>query len=208
MTVITDDERRASYVSAMGQSLGDLHHDIENDVAWLLRKWNEFDVLFDGDDEQLALLNRVASNFFYSLQQRWYEDAMLHISRLTDPPESGRGRQSNLTVRRIPAEIADTGLKAAVDAAVGVALAKSEFARVWRNKRLAHSDLQFSGRRSLAGLPAATRVAVREAVDALCEPTILIARHFGRSAALASGRDPWGVQSLLTHLRRSVREAS
>jgi hypothetical protein len=70
MTVITDSERRAGYVLAMGQDLGDLHHDLENEAALLLRKWNDFDELFNDDSQQLELLNKVASNFFYLLQQR------------------------------------------------------------------------------------------------------------------------------------------
>ena len=56
-TTISDEERRARYVAAMGQSLGDLHHDIENEAALLLRKWDEFDELFNDDPQQIELLN-------------------------------------------------------------------------------------------------------------------------------------------------------
>jgi hypothetical protein len=206
MTVITDSERRAGYVKVMGPALGDLHHDIENEAAVLLRKWDDFDELFNDDAQQLELLNRVASNFFYFLQQRWYEDALLHISRLTDPPESGGRRQVNLTIRRLPDNISDPTLRATVETAVARALDRSHFARVWRDRRVAHSDLMFSGQNSVAGLPAATRAGVREAIEAICEPTHLISTHFGQSVALASARDPWGVRSLLAHLRRSVRD--
>ena len=208
MTIITDEERRAGYVRAMGQGLGDLHHDLENEIASLLQKWSEFDELFNGDEQQLAMLNRVASNFFYLLQQRWYEDAMLHVSRLTDPAESGRGGQSNLTIRRLPLEITEPGLKASVEGAVEVAVVKSEFARVWRNKRLAHRDLQWSGKHDLTGLPPATRTGVRNAITALCEPIRLIGAQFGQPVALTSFRDPWGVRALLHHLRRSSGDAS
>jgi hypothetical protein len=96
----------------MGEPLGNLYHDLENEVALLLRKWDEFDELFNDDQAQLALLNQVASNFFSFLQVRWHEDAMLHISRLTDPPETGRGRQANLTVRRLSLAVTDQNLKA------------------------------------------------------------------------------------------------
>jgi len=41
MLTMTDSERRAGYVNVMGTSLGNLYHDLENEVALLVRKWDE-----------------------------------------------------------------------------------------------------------------------------------------------------------------------
>ena len=202
MTVVTDDERRAQYIGAMGQLLGDLYHDLENEAAYLLHKWDEFDVLFNDEEGQLELLNRVAPNFFYRLRQRWYEDAMLHISRLTDPAESGGRSQANVTIRRLPQTVVDPSLRAMVEAAVAAALARCAFARRWRDKRLAHGALEFSRRSSLASLPQATKAGVRDAIAAICGPLRIISEHYGHSPALDIAKDQWGARALLLRLRR------
>ena len=64
MLTMTDSERRAGYVNVMGTSLGNLYHDLENEVALLVRKWDEFDELFNDDEGQLALLNLVDATRF------------------------------------------------------------------------------------------------------------------------------------------------
>lgn len=140
-THMTDDEIRAEYVAAMAPELGNLQRDLQNDLAWLLRKWSEFGELYKDEKPRIALLNRVASNFFYFLQCWFYEDAMLHISRLSDPPETGGSKRPNLTIMRLPLAISDAALREKVETAVAEAHGRCQFARTWRNKRLAHSDL-------------------------------------------------------------------
>jgi len=202
---MTDDEVRAEYVQVMGPDLGNLQHELQNEVAWLLRKWNEFGELYKDDHDQIELLNRVASNFFHFLQTWFYEDAMLHISRLTDAPETGgRSKQANLTVMRLPLVISDATLKANVEASVDQARARSQFARDWRNKRIAHADLDVRHKGYAAALPAVTRKDIEESAEALSKPVRLVNEHFGHQSLLWTLSDPWGVSSLVYHLKRAV----
>jgi hypothetical protein len=72
----------------MGPELGSLYHELEEEVDWLQQKWNEFRELFAKGAERIELLNTVAPNFFYMLHKLMFEDAMLHLCRLTDSSQT------------------------------------------------------------------------------------------------------------------------
>ena len=107
----SEDGLRAGYVEVMGPELGNTRKSLQNDFAWLQRKWMEFGELFQRGQDRIDLLNSTASNFFYFLNKLLYEDALLHIARITDPAESF-GRQ-NLSVTRLAGAIAELGLRVA-----------------------------------------------------------------------------------------------
>lgn len=131
------------YVRVMGNDLGRLFYELVLEKDWLSDKWAVFDALFEQGPERIALLNRTASNFFGTLNKLLYEDAMLHLSRLTDPPDSGGGK-TNLTVTRLPSLIGDPKFKASVEADVERFVKACSFARDVPNRLLAHKDLRTS----------------------------------------------------------------
>src|ERR1700730_13659714 len=96
----------------MGRELGDLSFQLQDDFDWLRSKWREYKELFGKGQERIDLLNFAASNFFFFLNRLLFEDAMLHLCRLTDPPKS-RDR-ANLSVRAIADFVADQKLKDSV----------------------------------------------------------------------------------------------
>lgn len=201
---MTNDERRTELLGAMGAELGNLYHKLESELAWLMRKHQELGDLFSEDDAQVALLNRVASNFFYFLERMYFESALLHIARLTDPPQTGgRGPQTNLSVQALPLAVTDSTLRTQVQSAVDVALTTSRFARDWRNKRIAHADLAVYRQGPASGLPEVRLKDIAKASDAIAEPLRLVAAHFGVSVALLSLGDPWGARALVEYLRRA-----
>ena len=71
---------------AMEPGLTQLYDELLDDFDWLRRKWSEFQELYGKGQERIDVLNAAASNFFYLLQQVFFENAMLHLSRLTDRP--------------------------------------------------------------------------------------------------------------------------
>lgn len=202
---MNDSKLRAERVAAMGPELGHLYHELENEVAWLMRKQREFGDLFADDDAQVALLNRVASNFFAFLERMYFEDALLHIARLTDPATTGgRATQANLTIRALPAAVADATLQVHVQTAVDAALSASGFARDWRNKRLAHADLAVHRQGAASGLPEVFRQDLARAADAIAEPLKLVAQSYEVSTAFLNLGDPWGAKALLDYLQNST----
>ena len=59
----------------------------------------EFEQLF-GNTVRVDLLNRVGGAFFADVQQIFWDDVLLQMTRLTDPPQT-RGKD-NLTIQRLP----------------------------------------------------------------------------------------------------------
>src|ERR1019366_14516 len=122
----------------MDAGLEVLFKSLECELDWLQAKWSEYQEVFGGGPRRREVLNTVASNFFYLLEQLLFQDAMLQLCRLTDrarSPVKG-GPAENLTVQMLAEAIADPTLKAAVASAAGQAREKCEFARQWRDKWL------------------------------------------------------------------------
>jgi AbiU2 len=123
---LTDDEVRAEYIRVMGGELGLLYSELQDELEWLRDKWGEYHQLFCNGPERIDMLNAVASNFFVLLQRLLFDDAMMHLSRLTDPPQSA-GRDT-LTVMRLADQIHDPSLKASAKNQAAQARARCEFA--------------------------------------------------------------------------------
>ena len=79
--------------------------------------------------------------FTWDIQNVLWDDLLLRVCRLTDPPKSAGKR--NLTVTRLPAfcQQRDAALHDHVAQLVQTAVQAAEFARDWRNRRISHSDL-------------------------------------------------------------------
>lgn len=123
---------------------------------------------------------------------------MLHLCRLTDPAEI-KGRK-NLTVMALTENIIDPAFKVRVQLSVEEVQKNSEFARKWRNRRLAHADLQTFRK----GLPPVDSANIDTALKSIGSLLALIEDHFGLPH-FALMRDPWGAKSLVYWLERTKR---
>lgn len=126
--------------------MGSLCHELREDVDWLQNKWMEFQHLFGAGMERIELLKTVAPNFFGFLHKMMFEDAMLHVCRLTDSVETrvGKATRRNLTVLALPDAISDLAFRNEVAALANESRRKCEFARPLRSRRLAHTDLELA----------------------------------------------------------------
>ena len=106
-----------------------------------IARLNEFERLY-GKVEHVALLNRIGGAFFAAVQQILWDDLLLCVTRLTDPPETGRA--ANLTIRRLPefCELVKLPMKE-LEEQLNAAVEAAEFARSHRNKRISHKDLDY-----------------------------------------------------------------
>ena len=130
---LSAEEVQAKYVAAMPAPLGELHYELYEEIAWLHLKWNDFRGLYASAPETVELLNAAAPDFFRNLQRMMWEDVLLHLCRLTDPPKSVG--KDTLTVRRLPDDIPDRALRDQVKALADDAKQKTQFVRDWRNRR-------------------------------------------------------------------------
>jgi hypothetical protein len=174
----TSDEAKAANVAVMGEPLGALYSALWQSVALVHVYWKEYVELFGSKPERIDLLNRAAPAFFHMLQDELWELALLRISRLTDPPKTGRAGRQNLSIQALPALISDATLKARVTQLVADAVAETAFCRDWRNRRIAHSDLLLALDQPTTPLADASRLNVKTALLSLTAVLNAVAGHY------------------------------
>jgi AbiU2 len=184
--VQTAEVAKQEHIAHMGEELGTVYATLWQQVASLHAKWADFVALFGTSESRVELLNKAAPVFFRHVQDGLWEGILLHVARLTDPPMSG-GKQ-NLTICRLPALIRDAKAKADVEHLISGAIRVSTFARDWRNRHIAHSDLDLSTNQSPKTLEFASRELVNQSLTALEAVLNGVARHFDdRESSFAIG---------------------
>lgn len=175
MTHRTADESKDRNIELMGERLGAQYSALWQQVVQLHIEWSEYVELFGGKSS-IVLLNAAAPNFFHLLQDRLFEVTVLHISRLTDPPETGR--KLNLTIQNLPHLIENQTLRSTVEALVSEAVQRSAFCRDWRNRRIAHNDLDLLLNQPVTPLESASRKQVNDAISAIANAMNAVQLHY------------------------------
>jgi hypothetical protein len=134
-------EIEQQHIEAFGDALGSIYHALHNEVLWLHMKWLEYRKLYAGSVERVELLNSTAPFFFHVIQGVVWDDVLLHIARLTDPARDKMGNR-NLSLFQLAETVAEPDLAGQIRNLVNDAKSRAGFARTWRNKRLAHCDLE------------------------------------------------------------------
>lgn len=176
-----------AYVNLMGPELGSVFHALFDQCVWLHIKWLQYRTLFGEGPKRIKLLNATAGLFFWVVQDVFWGDTLLRLSRMTDKPVvSGR---KNLTIRALPSLLKHPSLppdaKSRIEdllpdaqSLVDIALTKTEFARDWRNRKLAHTDLALAIEQGATPLTMASREKIVQAIDAIAAVLNRIERHF------------------------------
>jgi len=136
----TADQAKAKNIAKMGDVLGTQYSALWQEVAYLHMNWKEFVELFGTKAERIEIMNKAAPAFFRMVQDELFEVTLLSIARMTDPPQSmGKKNKANLTIRNFPELIGHANTKAKVEKLLKDVEKQTEFARVWRNKRIMES---------------------------------------------------------------------
>jgi hypothetical protein len=130
------------YRALMGEELGASFWQLHKKLIELHIVWQQYRQLYGTDSETIELLNRTAGLLFKLMQDQLWDSVLLAISRMTDPPATGK--KKNLTIQSLPALIQDIILKAELEGLCAAAVAQAEFAREHRNKRIAHQDHDYA----------------------------------------------------------------
>ncbi|HEX8619683.1 MAG TPA: hypothetical protein VF911_19030, partial [Thermoanaerobaculia bacterium] len=72
---------------------------MEQDVFRLAHAWETFRYLFAQDKKHVDVMNAVSGGFFVMTQQLLFDDAILRVSKLTDP--AGNKHQDNMSLERL-----------------------------------------------------------------------------------------------------------
>src|SRR5437867_12009636 len=104
----TAEQVRDERLQVLGRIVGPLYHALYGEVTWLHAKWKQYRILFAESPERIELLNGVAGFFFRVIQDVLWDDVLLHIVRLTDPPRSVG--KDNLTLFRLAESVQERAL--------------------------------------------------------------------------------------------------
>lgn len=178
--VWTAAELRDRRKQSMPGRLGELHHELGQELSRTRLRWSELMALFD--EEGVKTLRATAPGFFGRLRQMYWEAVLMQLARMIDSPMSV-GRK-NLTVRCLSAEIpeAEADLREVVMKLIDQAVTATLFARDYRNRRLAHRDLEWTFTPETQPLETATKERVESALDALAAVLNAIELRFENSS--------------------------
>lgn len=199
----TAEQAKAEHILRMGKDLGTVYDALWQEVAWIYTKWTEFVTLFGTKESRVELLNEVAPSFFRLLQDSLWENVLLHIARLTDQPVIGK--KHNLTVQQLPIFIEHQETRAKVEQLIQNALSGSTFARDWRNRHIAHSDLDLSVSDTAKPLELASHEKVNVALQALSDVLNAVSSHYLQSTSFFD--KPCGEALSLLHVLDEGRTA-
>jgi hypothetical protein len=175
---------RDEYLAALGPRLGPLYYALYGEVTWLHAEWNQYRILFA--TEHVELLNRVAPFFFRVIHGAISENLVMHIARLTDPAQAGRGRsKDNLTLLRLnPNHVPELAapeneaLSRQLSKLIAKAEAEATWVRDWRNRRFAHRDLELAVDGQRKPLPRISRERMERTLDAVEAVLNKVEDHF------------------------------
>jgi hypothetical protein len=140
---------------------------LSNELTWLSASWDSFLQLFGPDHGQVALLNW-ASGFFGIARVSIRNSVFLGICRLTDPPEAAGGRRENLTLERLVAA-ASTHRQQPYRETLRIAQEAAAPVRSWRNRLIAHADLETMLNLDSEPVPSIPHEAVTFAIRAIAD---------------------------------------
>jgi len=179
----------------------DLYKSLQQELIWTHAKWKTYRQLFAVDQKRIEILNASAPFFFRVVQQTLFEDTLLSISRLTDPPRTmGKENLSlPLLVERLkihaPEDLIDQ-LEHDIDE---IDMRCTAF-RDWRNRRLAHSDLDTSLKVTNDPLPGVSHEDIESALGAIRELMNHVSFHYEDSETLYAEFKSWSGSDRLINL--------
>lgn len=196
------EQSKKQNIVAMGEPLGELYSALWQHLTFLYNKWGDYAALFGTNPERIELLNKTGAGFFRIVQDCLWDDSLLHLARITD--SSSTGKKHNLTIRRISELVNDAKQKAELEAFVDTAVKATEFARDWRNRRIAHRDLQLALDLPTEPLAAASRQHVSNALSSIANVLNYLSNtYMGSTTMFEFAAEPKadGASTMLIYLR-------
>jgi len=203
--VRTAEQARQQNIDAMGADIGAIYSALWQQLAWLHQKWGHFVEAFGTSPERIKIFNDAAPDFFGTVQDAVWENVLLHLARLTDPPTTAG--KPNLTFSRLCSLVTEEPLCANMRVAFSVVNDQVAFARDWRNRRIAHGDLLLALGHTTSPLAPASRLQVAQVLASMGDLMNLVSNHFTDTTTMfefATESGPGGAVAALYCLRAGV----
>jgi hypothetical protein len=196
-------EAREEYCRVMGDELGTAYHLLWNECALLHMRWEEYVEMFGKTQAEFDTMNEVAPGFFKSVQDTLWESILLNLCKFADPRRVGPRRTLSLAAL-LTMNASQTVPR--LTYLVSEARSKIKFAQDWRNRWIAHADLEHALDKTVRPLAPASRTDVKEALAAIVVTLEAIDLHFTGSVLGFGGTTwNWGGTQLLSELRLVAR---
>lgn len=152
---------------------------LKTEVTWLHGRWDLYRQLFLTSERRIALLNECAGVYFHVLQDVLLDDTTLVLSKLGDPAKTSN-KSPNLSFAQLEKRVAvhaDETLSASVHALVAQYGTATATFKLWRDKKLAHLDLDTAITSPMA-LPGITQGMIDAALNAATSILNAVEVHF------------------------------
>lgn len=202
----TPEETKSEDIARRKEEFEKVFHELEREVTWLHTKWGEYVELFGTRPSRIELVNKASPLFFGIIQDALWDDVILSIARLTDP--SRTFDKENLTIKKLPELINSESLKTQLEQLIGLTDKAVTFCRDWRNRRLAHRDLELAIDSGNKPLEPASRKKVQDALTSIVNVLNTVTLHYQDSETgfnIPSG--PSGALSLMYVIDDGLRAA-
>ena len=167
----TSEAVKREYQEKLGEDFGTILYEVRNDWLTGLMRLKEYRVLFT-DREAVRLLNAASGAFTWDIQQIFWSDLLLRVTRLTDA--ATMGQHENLSVRALPpfckrpeVQAEHPQLHTVVLELVARAVTAADGPRDWRNRRISHADLGLAIEPDAESLAPTSLQQVQAALDAV-----------------------------------------
>lgn len=170
---------------SMPEDLVDLYETLKQEAIWLHAEWKILCQLFTVSKERVKFLDSKARSFFKVIQRVLRDDVFMSLSRLTDPPQTGK--RKNLSLARLGKQLKESGesdFYKSVSESIDRIQDHCEPFRKWRNRVIAHKDLLTALKYHPEPLPGISRKMVEDALRMIREFLNHIQVHFEDSETL------------------------
>lgn len=199
------DETHQVMTTKMGDEFGSLFYYLYNETVWLTIKWLEYNELYGTKPSRIDLMNQAAPQIFFIIEKTLWNDILLGISRITDPPETYKKR--NITFQAITKHIEDAELKNSIEIDIKGIIEKTQFCRDWRNRSIAHFDYDLNiNEQKAEPLAPANRKLISEVMKMLQDVINRLNFHYLRKTVVFDHISGYqGAVSLLVNIENGLR---
>lgn len=136
---------------------------IQQDVSLLRSQWRIYRAFFGTNKERVDMLNCISGIVANTLERTLFEATLLGLRRLTD---TDKGKWKVTSIMCFPNFFEGNDEQELLKLRT-LAIKKSDFAKNWSDKKIAHSDLLY--RRGKDPLQKASRQKVTDAIDSIAD---------------------------------------
>lgn len=126
----------------MPAGIAEVYRPLRGELVNIHVQWRLFLQLYGTDPDRIELLNRFAGGLFGVVQEVLYDDLVLAVFRLHDPAKSGKFENLSLPSLVGAVRGVNSQLAASLARGSGDLVALLDPYAEWRNKRIAHNDLE------------------------------------------------------------------